>query len=184
MGLILTGAILVLFYIAKIFFPQFIVVVAEIPSIVKFGNYVDSHLWAFILYHFVIAYIGNYLICCICFRKNKLTLKENLIMLAFTVFAISMNYILPKIYTPLTYVLSIIMPFTILYVDKNITRETFISTVVCYSIDIMSQALSAVIRDVVVLTTFINSFTMTILLIDIWIWRILLYLFFNNKKES
>ena len=36
MGLILFGAILVAFYLAKIFFPEFIVGVAEIPAIVNF----------------------------------------------------------------------------------------------------------------------------------------------------
>ena len=43
MGLILFGVLLVAFYVAKIFFPQFIVGVAQTPSIVKFGTYVDSN---------------------------------------------------------------------------------------------------------------------------------------------
>ena len=42
MGLILFGAILVAFYLAKIFFPEFIVGVAEIPAIVNFGNLIDG----------------------------------------------------------------------------------------------------------------------------------------------
>ena len=49
MGLILFGAILVAFYLAKIFFPEFIIAIAEIPSIVNIGNYIDSHLWLYYL---------------------------------------------------------------------------------------------------------------------------------------
>ena len=184
MGLILFGVILVAFYVAKIFFPQFIVGVAEIPSIVAFGNYVDSHLWAFVIYHFIIAFIGNYLICCICCRISRLNLRQGLIMTAFTIFAISIHYLLPKIYTPLTYVLPIIMPFTILFFDRNICKETFISTAICFTLDIMAQSLSSVIKDVVLMATIINSSTMTVLLIDIWIWRFLLYSYYNYKKES
>ena len=37
MGLILCGVLLVAFYLAKIFFPEFIVGVAEIPAIVNFA---------------------------------------------------------------------------------------------------------------------------------------------------
>lgn len=44
MGLILFGAILVAFYLAKIFFPEFIVGVAEIPAIVNFGNLIDGNI--------------------------------------------------------------------------------------------------------------------------------------------
>ena len=44
MGLILFGVILVAFYVAKIFFPEFIVGVAEIPEIVKFGTLIDSNI--------------------------------------------------------------------------------------------------------------------------------------------
>ena len=57
MGLILFGAILIAFYIVKIFFPQFIVGVAEIPSIVAFGNYVDSHEWAKQLFNIATVFL-------------------------------------------------------------------------------------------------------------------------------
>lgn len=46
MGLILFGVILIALYVAKIFFPEFIVGIAEIESVVKFGQYVDTHQWA------------------------------------------------------------------------------------------------------------------------------------------
>ena len=43
MGLILCGVLLVAFYLAKIFFPEFIVCVAEIPAIVNFGEWQKVH---------------------------------------------------------------------------------------------------------------------------------------------
>lgn len=182
MGLILFGGILVAFYIAKIFFPEFIVGVAEIPSIVKLGNYVDSHKWAYYLCHLAISYVGGYLYYSACYRKYKLNWKENVSIIAFIIITILIQNFLPKIYTPFLYTTFIIQPLIMLYIDNNINKETFISVCVCFVVDIMAQALSVQIRDIVILATQINTATITILLIDTWIWRILLYLFFNNKN--
>lgn len=182
MGLILVGAFLTFFYVLKIFFPNFIIGVAEIPAIVKVGEYVDTHLWATLLFHFVVAYVGNFVFVCACSRKKWLNKYEHLVMLAFTITGIAMQYILIDIYVPFTYVMLVLMPFVIMTLTKNVNTKTFISTTVCFSIDIMAQAFSKSIRDIVILSNCVNTATMTILLIDGFIWRILLYLFFNNMK--
>lgn len=184
MGLILFGAILLLFYVAKIFFPEWIVGIAEIPSIVAFGNFVDSHWWASTLFTFLVSFIGGYIYACACCRQNKLSMAQLLILVGTVVFLIICQRFLPKLYSPLNYTAFIVMPFGMAIVGKQVNKENFVSTVVCYSVDIVSQTLSMAIRDIVVMSTCINSATMTILLIDTWILRILLYLFFNHKKEK
>lgn len=184
MGLILFGAILVLFYIAKIFFPEFIVGVAEIPSIVAFGNFVDSHWWAFAIYQIIISCVGAYIYCCACFRIKRLNNKKLILLIAFFAFGFLAQQFLKEIYAPFNYVIFVFMPFLMLAVDKELSVKTFSSTIICYTIDIMAQAMSMCIRNIVLLSTCLNSATMTILLIDTWIWRTLLYMFFNNKKES
>lgn len=184
MGLILFGAILVLFYVAKIFFPEFIVGVAEIPSIVEFGNFVDSNSWAYYLYHFVISVIGSILYFSACCRKIKFSLKEYGIISLSMAIGIVLQAFMPTLYTPYSYVIQIFAPFVILFVSKGLTSKTFVSTAICFSVDIMSQALSSIIRDIFPLVSAVNSATITILLIDVWIWRILLCLFFNNKTQK
>lgn len=186
MGLILTSAILVLFYIAKIFFPELIVGVAEIPSIVKFGNYVDSHKWAFIIFHFSVSFLGGYVYACACCKKVNLNKMQTLILAITVSFLIFTQELLPQIYAPINYVVLMLMPFLMMFFSKELSKDTFCSTVISFAIDITAQALSVVIRNIVLLSTCINSATMTILLIDGMIWRMLLYLFFNykNKKES
>ena len=182
MGLILFGVLLLSFYILKIFFPEFIVGVAELPSIVEFGNYVDSHKWAYYLYTFVVAFAGGYLYCCACCRKNKLSLFQTLIFTIFVILLIFIQVFAPQIYVSFNYIFFVFTPFLLLYIDKNLSEKTFIATALTFSIDISAQALSLIIRNIVILTVCINSATMTILLIDGFIWRILLYLFFNYKK--
>lgn len=184
MGLILFGAILIAFYVAKIFFPEFIVGVAEIPAIVNFGKYVDTHKWAGLLYHFVISYIGGYLYYAACYRKYKLNIKENLFVIIFVILNIATQYLLPKIYTPFLYSAMILQPLIVLYLENKITKNTFISVCACFVIDIMAQALSLQIRDIIMLTSQLNTATMTILLIDAYIWKALLYLYFNYRKEK
>lgn len=184
MGLIIFGVILVVFYIIKIVNPSFIVGVAEIPSIVKFGNYVDTHLWAYYLFNFTICYIGGTIFYCACCRKKKLNTKQNLLHIGFILFSFVLQKYLYEIYNPFNYVMMIILPFLMLKLENNLTKDTFTSLVCCYAIDIISQALSLQIRNIVIMTIHPNIATLTILLIDTWIWRILLYCYFNYKRSN
>lgn len=186
MGLILFVAILIAFYIAKIFFPQFIVGVAEIPSIVAFGNYIDSHLWAYYLFDGIISFISAFIYVCACLRKSKLSIKSiisiiivNCILYLFSAFA-------PLQYMNMNYVSFLFMPFICGVLDKAISKETFISTSICFCIDITAQVFSMFIRDITTMAVQFNSATFLILLIDGLIWRFLLYSYFNykNKKEN
>lgn len=182
MGLILFGAILIAFYIAKIFFPEFIVGIAEIPSIVKFGEYVDSHEWAYYIVVPISSYISAFFLYGACCRVKNFSWKGHLIIVGFIVISLIFQKFLPKIYTPFNYVSLILQPFLILLIDNKLEKQTFISTCSCFSVDIMAQAISMQIRDVVILVTQVNYATLFVLMIDLLIWRILLYLFYNHKK--
>lgn len=184
MGLILVGVILVAFYIAKIAFPDFIIGVAETPQIVAFGNYVDSHLWSKYLFSFVISYCGWFFYCCACCRKYKLSFVQNAIVMATIIISITIQQFLQNMYAPFNYVMFIFIPFICVMADNNLNAKTFKSTVIVFTIDILSEALSVEIRNIVVLVPSINSATMVVLLIDTFIWRILLYLFFNYRKSE
>lgn len=184
MGLILFGVLLIAFYVAKIFFPKFIIGIAEIPSIVRFGNYIATHKWAFCIFNVTISYIGGYIYACACCRVNKLNIKQNLVLLGIVLLGLIFQLFSATIYTPYTYTTLILIPFLLLILDKKLCKETFVSTCSCFCVDIMSQAFSMAIRNIVVLSLWINPATMIILLIDTWIWRILLYLFFNYKTKK
>ena len=184
MGLILCGAILVFFYVAKIFFPEFIVGVAEIPSIVKFGNYVDSHWWSLHLFNATCAFIGLYVYCCACCRIALLSKINTIILIIVIIILEIISKFLPTQYIPINYATFSFLPFVMCCVDKKLNKETFISCSICFFCDIMAQCLSVFIRDVVVIANTLNSATFLILLIDTWIWRWLLYSFFNYNKTQ
>ena len=184
MGLIIFGAILITFYILKIACPEFIVGVAELPAIVAFGNYVDTHLWAFLIFEFAIGYLGFYLFACACCRKKYLNWQENLIVVGFVAVCLLLYFFAPNLYTPFNYIALILLPFVLLLKNKNLTKLTFTSTAICFAVDIMAQAISMEIRNIVLMASSLNIATLTILLIDTFIWRALLYFYFNHKNEE
>ena len=77
MGLILCGVLLVAFYVAKIFFPQFIIGIAETPRLVEIGTSIQSNKWYLHLFNFAVGYIHGYIMCCTCCRTYKLNWKGN-----------------------------------------------------------------------------------------------------------
>lgn len=184
MGLILFGAILVTFYIAKLFFPEWIVGVAEIPRIVEIGEYIDSHLWAYHLFDISFGFLAGYIYCASCCRVYKLNWKCCFIWFANLLLLSVIKQFIPEHYNMINLVGLIMCPFLMCYFDKNLTKTTFISTSVCFAVDILSQILSVEIRNLLAYTDKINHATMFILLIDAFIWRILLYLYFNNKQKT
>lgn len=184
MGLIICGAMLIIFYALKIIFPQFIVGVAEMPSIVKFGTFVDSHLWAYILFSSCTSYLLGYFYFCACCRTYKLDFGGNLIFICSIVALRVLSMAIPAYYTAFNYISMILVPFLICKLNSKLYSKTFTSTVFCFCADLITQILSVEIRDITSMVSQINSSTFMILSIDVLIWRTLLYFYFNNKKEA
>ena len=80
--------------------------------------------------------------------------------------------------------LMIICPVIICFMEKLVDIKYFYSTTVCFTIHILAQILSLEIRDIGVIITSMNSATYFILLIDMYIWQVLLYNFYNYKERE
>jgi hypothetical protein len=183
MGLLLCCGILVTFYILKLACPEFIVGVAELPTIVSIGTFIDTHSWAYFIYNIVIGFLSAYIYCGACCRKTKFNWKECLIILSFVLLLRGFNLLMPNQYNAMNYVVTYITPFIICLFNKSVSQKTFISTSICFCVDIVSQVLSLEIRNLIPLSKSLNIATITILLIDGYIWRTILYLFFNYKTN-
>ena len=182
MGLILCGVLLVAFLILKIFFPEIIIGVAEIPRVVKFGEYVDSNLWAYYLFTFLTSFLGGYVYTCACCKKKVLNWKGLIVVIFFNAFPLLIYAFFPQIYTPTLYLSFILMPFFTMLTDKDKDYSVAINIIICFSLDIIFASLSVIVRDISLLVSYPNSATFTILLIDGFIWRALMYFYCNNKK--
>lgn len=176
MGLILCGAILVFLYVLKIFFPSFVVETAQSEKICKIGNYIDTHQWAWYLASFVLSFIVMSLLCCSACRKKSLNWKELLIICADIVIMYLIKAFAAKYYTALNYVSMILLPC--------IMGATLIPTTITFVSLILVQTFTLEIRNIGVMITDYNFATLLILVIDVYMFQILLYLAMNYKWEE
>lgn len=176
MGLILCGAILVFLYVLKIFFPSFVVETAQSEKICKIGNYIDTHQWAWYLASFVLSFIVMSLLCCSACRKKSLNWKELLIICADIVIMYLIKAFAAKYYTALNYVSMILLPC--------IMGATLIPTTITFVSLILVQTFTLEIRNIGVMITDYNFATLLILVIDVYMFQILLYLAMNYKREE
>ena len=176
MGLILCAAILVLIYIAKIFFPKFVVEVAQVESITRIGHYIDTHKWAWYVSTTIMTFISYYLICCACCKKKYLDLKETIIVLATILILYVIQEFLPDQYTSANISSMILLP-CIMKGDFKATTIVFVSTN-------FLQTITGSIRNISAMVGNYNYATFMILTIDYYILCALFYCLFNFEKEE
>lgn len=184
MDLILIIVIYVVYFILKMTIPGFIVGIAELPGVVAFGTYVDTHPWAYYLFNGSVSFITCYVFCCACCRQKYLNYKECTILLFGTILWYVLAHYVPTLAEPFNYVYFIALPALFLRMRREVRIKYFYSTAVCFTIHILLQYVLAIIKDLTVLVTYPNSATFTILLIDGFIWLIGLYLFYNKGGEK
>jgi hypothetical protein len=174
MGLILSASILGVIYFMKLCFPQFVIEVAQIDSIVKIGHYIDTHKWAWYLASGIMAFASYYLICGASCSKRKLNFKENTIIISTILILFFVREFLPNQYTILNYFSQILLPL--------IFKGKFKNTVIMFGTINLLQTITLEIRGLSTLISNYNFATFTILMIDVYILEVLLYLAFNYKK--
>ena len=184
MGLILFGAILIALYVAKLFFPEFIVGIAEIESVVKFGQYVDTHQWAYYTYYFIVGFVSGYIYFCACCRKKRLTIAQVCILCLEVILLFIVQKYLIQYYTTINIVCLVLLPAIFCAMDKCTDIKYIYSTTTCLTIHMLSQMFSLMIRDISIRISYPNAATLTILLVDVYIWTMLLYNYFNYKERK
>jgi hypothetical protein len=122
MGLIIFIGILLVVYLAKLINPAFVVGVAETESIVKLGQYIDSHKWAYYLAGTIISFAVSYLFCCACCRKKYLNWKESIIVLISVILLFVSEKYLTFIHYEINMLSSFILPSIILLMTKTISQ--------------------------------------------------------------
>lgn len=174
MGLILCAVILVLVYVAKIFFPEMVVEVAQIKSISRIGHYIDTHKWAWYVASVTLSFFIYYFYCCACCKKKTLSIKEIIyILIAIFVVYFSQKF-LPNQQTSINISSMIILPC--------LMKGDFKATTICFVATNFIQTITGEIRNIIFMVIDFNFATLIILMIDYYILIFLLYMAFNFKK--
>lgn len=181
MGLILCCAMLVALYCIKIFYPNVVVGVAEIKPIVKFGNFIDKYDWAYYLFYGSTSMLILWFYTCACCRVNKLGKIELCVLFGLVVLSHIIEKYLPTQSLVFNISLYLIMPLIVVTKRRIKDYRIFYSTVVCFLITNFAQTISLDIRAISTMVSYPNSATYFILLIDAYIWNVLLYNYYNFK---
>lgn len=176
MGLILTASILGVIYLAKIFFPHFVIEVAQIDSITRIGHYIDTHKWAWYLASSVLSFVIYYFLVCASISTKKLSYRGILIICATIIIGYLIREFANEYYTTYNYVSMIALPC--------IFKGKMFNTTICVSFLMFMQVATLSIRNIATMISDINFATLIILMIDYYILVVLLYLTFNYKKEN
>ena len=184
MGLVLVIAILVVLNVAKWVFPEFVIEVAQTEQIVKFGQYVDTHKWAWYLFSISNSFILSWFYCCACLRKKYLNMKDIVVTLLFIGLTYVILELLPQQYVGLSLTIQILHPMILAIINKNKDYKVLYSTGICFAVNNICQLFSLTIRNIGQLILCYNVATITILTIDLYIWTILLYFLFNYKRSE
>lgn len=182
MGLILCVAILITLYAAKMIFPQFVVGVAQYEPIVKFGNFVDSHLIMYYIYNGITSYILGFFYLCACCRIPKLDLKGNILVIAYVIVSFIVQGFLAQYSVHINLLLMLALPCVYLFWIKAETTNKIYSICTTLIVHSFAQILSLEIRSLNTMIAYPNSATYSILLIDMYIWLFLLYSYYNYKE--
>lgn len=184
MGIILFSLILITLYLLKLIVPEFVIKIAEIDAVVKFGNYIDSHQWAYYLFNFIVSLFTYYFFCCACCRKHKLRLIDISIISIINIILFIIQRYMSEFYVYFNVISLILCPALICLIDKRTEIKYFYSTCIVFTIHLIAQIISLSIREISTLISFPNSATFTLLVIDGFIWLVLLYNYYNFKETK
>lgn len=174
MGLILCAVILAIVYIAKIFFPEMVVEVAQIKSITRIGHYIDTHKWAWYVASTILSFFICYFTFCACCKKKYLTLTQTIIVIAYILILYVLKDYFPAQYTAVNISFMIFIPM--------IFKGDFKATAICFLSTNFIQTITGEVRGIMSMVIDFNFATLIILMIDYYILIFLLYMAFNFKK--
>lgn len=165
-------------YILKFFVPKEFVLVISNPNLIKAGDYINSHKWAYYLISSLFSFITYYLFTCACSRKKFLNKVECLIIGIIIIVGHLINLIDYQLSTP--YLVST-MIFISAYSHSNMKDFAIV-----FIVHTIAQNLSLKIRG---LSTFMVSFDMltcTVLGIESYLWLVLFYVLncYNIKERK
>ena len=176
MGLILSASILGVIYLLKLRFPQFVIEVAHIDSIVKIGHYIDTHKWAWYSASIILSFFVCYFTFCACCKKRNLTTKEIIITLSVILFLYVIKEFLPTQFTSLNISIMVFIPM--------LFKGDFKATSISFALMNFVQTITLDIRGLSLMISDFNFATLLVLMIDYYTLIILLYLYFNYKMDK
>ena len=172
-AIILVIAVLLLLYAVKAAIPGFVLEVAQSEKVVLVGNYIDNHLWANLIASSIISFAVAYLYFGAVLERFKLNWKQLVAIAVMIVIGTIFQYFVPNMSLAYNIVSMVAVP--------AIFKPKVFPLVFTFCIHIAAQYLAVEIRGIGANIADRNFATFLVILIDHFVWLILLFLLFNYK---
>ena len=167
---------LIALYVLKIFFHEQFVLSVENKTIIAIGNYIDSNEWAYYLFGIFTSFLTYWLYLCAVCRRWYLKWYEILTVLVVIGGSIGLSLWDTNVYSAYSVITFIVLPV--------IFKSDLKTVATVFTIHSLSQTMSLTIRNLPMYITSPNSLTMFIMTFDCYLWLLLLYFYYNYKKEG
>ncbi len=174
--LVLVCVFLAAMYVIKLFYPQEFVLAVENETILKIGNFIDSHGWLYTICCMVTAFITYWLYICASSHRWFLKWYECLII---AISALGIRLIGLYIDADMRTVVSM-CSFFVLPAIMGCDLKTLS---IVYTVHSFAQFFTLKIRNLPLFFTNVPNFVNMILLtLECYLWLVLMYIIFNYKK--
>lgn len=163
-------------YVLKIFMPEQFVLSVENEVIITIGTYIDNNEWAYYLFGILTSFITYWLYLCAVCRRWYLKWYEILTVLVVIGGSIGLSLWDTNVYSAYSVITFIVLPV--------IFKSDLKTVATVFTIHSLSQTMSLTIRNLPMYITSPNSLTMFIMTFDCYLWLLLLYFYYNYKKEG
>lgn len=163
-------------YVLKIFMPEQFVLSVENEIIITIGTYIDNNAWAYYLFGILTSFITYWLYLCAVCRRWHLKWYEILTVLVVIGGSIGLSLWDTNVYSSYSVITFIVLPL--------LFKSDLKTVAVVFSIHSLSQTMSLTIRNLPMYITTYTSLNIFLLSIDMYLWLLLFYIYFNYKKES
>lgn len=173
-ALVLTSLLTIGLYVAKIFFPNMVLMVLDNGQLVQIGSLINSISWLYYVCLGASLFIAYWLFLCACKRSWYLNCKEILIVLLTTVGMIAVGFYNATLQSHLLVCSFFILPLVFKFNLKIAT--------LCYFVLGLAYFVST---NLLALPLATPNFLSTLLLsLECFLWLILFVVIFNCKKKK
>ena len=174
--IVLLWVFLFAFMAIKLFLPNELMAVMENDKILQIGAFIDNNIVARLIADILLSVLVLHFYLCACKRAWKLSFKEYLIVVAYSI-AVNACYLCnPYFAMAIDLIGLVLLPFLM----KADTKQT----VAIFILHQLAQPIALVIRSEPLYLASTDYATQLILMFDVYIWLILYYLYSNFYKEE
>lgn len=182
--LIMVLAFMIGLYVVKLWFPEQFAMSIGNDRIIWLGEFIDAHVWIRFAFMLGIGLIFDFFYFGAVCRQKILEWRLLLIVVLYNV-ALNIYYCFAPVDIIVRYsMLVMLVSSCYMILLPTLFTNELLPLAVTYCVNLMSQELFIMIKDVVTISANANSLTTLLFALDNYLWMVICYLVFNIKNKD